>query len=251
MNEEETGTFVKAMQDNAGRLGLTWELRQATVTSTSPFKVKFDNDESSHVIDSILEVRPLEGDRVYVASIPPAGNYAIGYITAITGRFIDANWMIAGGVPAQSLVLGTEVAVPSVSWASEPTFIFKTGRAYNLVVQYAPYMPTNAGPTYGHFIVRRGAASVAGTPLWRAYHQVPATFQNLAKTEVGVGWVKNYSGVDVATKLSLSVAWTVIPPGAVAAGLGVYGGDAITPTYVAVYEISNVPTAALAMMIQI
>jgi hypothetical protein len=74
-------TGVQTLVDTSTRLGLTWQLRLATVTSSidsDRMRARVDGDEAVVTVTSVIgAVSP--GDRVYVVSIPPAGNYAIGF----------------------------------------------------------------------------------------------------------------------------------------------------------------------------
>lgn len=68
---------VKAIQDNAERLGLVWALRPATVTSSSPVEAMVDGDTQTIGMQSMMgAVYP--GDRVYVIKVPPSGNFIVG-----------------------------------------------------------------------------------------------------------------------------------------------------------------------------
>lgn len=74
------GVGVKSMVDNAKRLGLTWGLRMGTVTglnTSSSIEVQMDGDDNSITVTSIIGSQVV-GARVYVISVPPAGNYIIG-----------------------------------------------------------------------------------------------------------------------------------------------------------------------------
>lgn len=251
MNEEEVSTLVKAVQDNAERLGLSWSLKIATCVKTSPFKVRFDGDDpSEHTIESALETQPLTGDRVYVMTVPPSGNYAIGFVAPLLGRLVDIMYCTASGLIASSNVLGTEIAVPSASWTYEPSITFKNERSYMIMSDPSPFA-TGTPATFGQFVIRKGAASVTGTVLALHRCHYPANFNNTGKNEVMTGWVKNFSGADITTKLSLTVTWTVIPVGA--NGLSIYGGDAVAPTYVSVWELPRMSPLlrSLGMFIQI
>jgi hypothetical protein len=81
MNPDDVGTLVGALQTNAERLGLTWQMRLAEVVDDS--SVIFDGD-GTVVSDSITNITGQQltaGDRVYVMSVPPAGNYVTGFAT--------------------------------------------------------------------------------------------------------------------------------------------------------------------------
>lgn len=70
---------VAALVDNAKRLGLTWDLKLATVTTTASAVVMGICDGDTQAIGlRPLTGMPIAGQRVWVISIPPAGNYIIG-----------------------------------------------------------------------------------------------------------------------------------------------------------------------------
>lgn len=73
-------TGVQATVDTSSRLGLTWKLRIGTVAefvSVNRVTVRLDGDESSLTMVSMIgNLAP--GIRVYVLTIPPAGNYVTG-----------------------------------------------------------------------------------------------------------------------------------------------------------------------------
>lgn len=79
MTDEATTDLIQELKDNAGRLGLTWTLVAATVADPTIPTVIFDSDTSSTPtpVVNLLSV-PLAADRVFVVTVPPAGNYLIG-----------------------------------------------------------------------------------------------------------------------------------------------------------------------------
>lgn len=81
IDKDDVAALVKELQDNADRLGLTWQLSAATVVDPTIPTVTFDSDTSATATPVInLVALPLAGDRVYVVSLPPAGNYMIGRV---------------------------------------------------------------------------------------------------------------------------------------------------------------------------
>lgn len=91
---DETGARLfqvgtRALVENARRLGLTWRLTLGTVTtstSTDQFEVRLDGDTEPITVISMIGSHAI-GTRVYVISIPPAGNYAIGWVTGDFPRY--------------------------------------------------------------------------------------------------------------------------------------------------------------------
>lgn len=76
---------AQALVANANRLGITWRLRLGTVTSAideNSALVRLDGDTNSITVVSMMG-DIAAGRRVYVITIPPGGNYAIGLVDAI------------------------------------------------------------------------------------------------------------------------------------------------------------------------
>lgn len=83
MNElaKNFGAGVQELVDNASRLGLTWDLRPATVSTTDPLKVVVDGDLDTSTINAQSMVGFLEpGTRVFLMLIPPSGAFVVGYL---------------------------------------------------------------------------------------------------------------------------------------------------------------------------
>lgn len=79
IDKEDVSALVKELQVNAARLGLTWILSMATVEDPTVPTVTFDSDLTATPVPVVpIIATPTVGERVYVASIPPAGNYIIG-----------------------------------------------------------------------------------------------------------------------------------------------------------------------------
>jgi hypothetical protein len=113
--------------------------------------------------------------------------------------FLGANSTNLGTV-ATSGGAGGEVAVPSASWnLGEPTFNFVNGRVYE--VYFGAYLHYTGTPVV-NVKLRKGAASTTGTLLGLLqFIGHPAGALQLYTRAL----VKNNSGADVATKLSMTV----------------------------------------------
>jgi hypothetical protein len=77
------GLGAQALIDNAKRLGLTWQLRLATVIegiSANQLLVRLDGDETSITAVSMIGFVSANR-RVYVISVPPSGNFVVGWIS--------------------------------------------------------------------------------------------------------------------------------------------------------------------------
>jgi len=69
---------VQAVTDNSSRLGLTWQLRAGTVTTSSPLSVIYDGDSVGIMMTSMVGDLDI-GQRVYAISVPPSGNFVCGF----------------------------------------------------------------------------------------------------------------------------------------------------------------------------
>jgi hypothetical protein len=70
------GVGVRELVRTAGRLGLVWTLRPATVVTVSPLTVMYDGDTVA-VGAVALTGQPMVGGRVHGLMVPPAGNFAL------------------------------------------------------------------------------------------------------------------------------------------------------------------------------
>jgi len=69
---------VQAAADEGARLGLSWQLRPATVTNTSPLTAVYDGDSTGISMTSMVGDIPV-GQRVYAIFVPPSGNFICGF----------------------------------------------------------------------------------------------------------------------------------------------------------------------------
>ena len=81
----DVDALIPALSENADALGLTWQLRPATVmfNSNGIASVRFDGDAAeinARVVPLVDNV--VVGDRVMVMIVPPGSNYIIGKFTA-------------------------------------------------------------------------------------------------------------------------------------------------------------------------
>lgn len=202
MNEEEVSTLIKATQDNAQRLGLTWELQTATVSQSFPLRVKFGDEDADHPAESALTVMPRPGDRLYVIAVPPAGNYAIGYVTPPSLRHMGTMWT-NNGIVASTPAGGAETAVPSANWDSEPFFVLPPNFIYLAMVD--GFVTENTGAACISFVRLRKGTGTGGTQLGLKEHFHPAAFGGQTQSVSYRYFFKNTSGAVATTKLSLTI----------------------------------------------
>lgn len=83
MAAEEIGVAVKELQAEARRLGLTWDLRPATIIDNRVTLTGIIDGDLTVVTElTSLVGRPEAGARVMVMSVPPSGNYVVGYMSS-------------------------------------------------------------------------------------------------------------------------------------------------------------------------
>ena len=147
MTPEETTVLVQSVVAEAQRLGLTWTMRAATVTTTAPTTGIYDGDETP--IPLIDTVGVLYGDRVWVIGIPQGGNYILGPASprgGLKARVDDTNSSAAVGAEAVVLTL--------------PTMLWRPGSAYK-----ARFRGGTLSSGANSFIYRIRQTSIVGTIL--------------------------------------------------------------------------------------
>lgn len=198
---------IKALQENADRLGLIWRLRPATVVgsvtnSADRAAVVIDGDVSRDPvpIDAVSMIGPLQpGARVYVITSPPAGNHIVGRVNAaLAVTSMDANR--TGGGDATGAITTTEVAIPSANYAEEPLFSFAGNSVFRVIVTFL--LVATVEPDTFNLRVRKGAATITGTLL--ANWQRNAYGGNNGENLSFIGYFTNTGPSVVQSKLSLS-----------------------------------------------
>jgi len=115
-----------ALVQNAGRLGLTWDLKPATVKSVSPLTVAFDDDTVAVGATSMIGT-VAAGQRVYVIIVPPSGNFITG--TVGTNVELGQGLVARAGSTSSTAAIGAETVVLTTN-----TFVFLKGRAYRWLI---------------------------------------------------------------------------------------------------------------------
>lgn len=125
--------LVQALRDNAGALGLTWQLRPATVVfnTNGIASVRYDGGDEVETRAVPLIESVYADDRVMVMHVPPSSNYIIGYATASTGRG-------PGGRVATSLRTTSSAAITTVETIVDTvTAPLVAGRTYKVSWDFA------------------------------------------------------------------------------------------------------------------
>lgn len=149
---------AQALVTNASRLGITWRLRLATVAAGSAssedfFLARMDGDDETILVISMIGSQVV-GTRVYVITIPPAGNYAIGWVSGSSGRF-----------PGQRIATAVETTDSGTFTAETEigsiTATLVTGRTYQVLCN-AQVSSSVANDTV---LIRLREDTVAGTTI--------------------------------------------------------------------------------------
>lgn len=114
-------TGAQALIDSANKLGLTWQLKLATIgsnpTPTQPTPAVLgilDGDTDPISLTSILGYPPPMGARVYVLVIPPAGNFIIGNAAATGAPFFRRYYV--NGLTSQNVSIPSNLRHIRVYW---------------------------------------------------------------------------------------------------------------------------------------
>lgn len=220
---------IQSTVERAASLGLTWDLRPATVSEgSSPAAVLAVYDGDTVDISMVSMIGPLPvSTRVYVIKVPPSGNYIVGFASEISD--LDANSTTQGTVATAA---GTEVAVPSGSWDFEPTFSLLNGSIYACDVSGGVF--DSAGTLHQARIrVREGSATITGTLLGFFQVTLPAGIGANVPYFYARSYIKNVTGTTVSTQLSLTVQRSVG-----AANVSLFG-DSNQPLTVSVHRVGK------------
>lgn len=186
-------------------LGLSWNLRMATVvssTATSGLTIIFDGDTVAISATNITGSRLTGGDRVYCIMVPQSGNFAIGFAELNAGALL-------GRVDSTTVNVSDNVAELTV--LTTPTITFTTGRAFR--VRYRLNTRTAGGANNQAIVRFRAGTGTSGT-IWAAF-----TYTNIngfgAEARYGEFYLKNTNDtfgstmtMTVIASLSINVAVT-------------------------------------------
>lgn len=232
---ELPGIVASAVQqvvsDSRG-LGLTWALRIATVSTTSPLAIIYDGD--TQVINAVSMIGPLAPlQRVYSLMVPPSGNFIVGCLNTTLGNMGANVCSLVGSAIITTPAGGAETAVPSGTWNVEPNFSFDPDTIYKATITGFVNESTGAGAVC--FIrLRRGSATIIGNQLGLVEMFTPAGFGGLTQSFHYVMYFKNTGDV-VRTKLSLTLN------GVIGAGTwSFYGDNTNVPLAVVVESVGSI-----------
>lgn len=111
-------TGAQALVDNADRLGMTWQLRPATVitsTASGTVTASYDGDDEAIGMVSMIG-KPAIGDRVYAISVPPAGNFITGFVAANGARQWALRYRVTVVNPQIDLAIPGNLTSLDIDW---------------------------------------------------------------------------------------------------------------------------------------
>jgi hypothetical protein len=143
----------------AQNLGLTWILRPATVTDSSPLMIRYDGDTVDttpvNMTGRVLAV----GRRVMGLLIPPSGNFVAGFYGEDQGYPVMLVDLISSVTP--SAAIGAETTVLTL-----PSAVYRSERAY--MIEFRTDVISSTGTNNNQWRVRRTnvAGTIMGTGVW-------------------------------------------------------------------------------------
>lgn len=142
---------------------------------------------------------------------------------------------ITGGIAAASNT--TEVAVATSAWVHEPSLNFVNGKLYKFMVQWQLGIQS-AGASAMYVKFRKGAQTITGQILFQSLQQESSALSY--NTRFMTGYVKNVSGANISTALSMTIQRT-----AGGSDCRIYG-DTDTPVIVQIDDIGYASTHKMA-----
>ena len=206
MTDTSTADLIKELKTNAERLGLTWQIRYATVLDGSvatAIVVTFDGDDASTPISAISLIGLLTaGERVTVMTVPPAGQYIIGRpAVSPAGTRISR---VESATNSAAIGVGGAVAL------TLPSATYPNGNAFR--VELGGFWFGSVANQASIQIYRN---SSAGTLLQQFRTPVLPTTSGTAVYLNYVGYFRNESGLDITDTIVVFVvasAGTVTSP---------------------------------------
>jgi hypothetical protein len=79
LSEVSALAAARTVVSDSQRLGLTWQLKLGTVADSTLSTARLDGDTVAIRVINMTGRLLVAGQRVYVITVPPAGNYVVGY----------------------------------------------------------------------------------------------------------------------------------------------------------------------------
>jgi hypothetical protein len=187
--DSNASQIFQSLKENAARMGLQWQLSMATVSDSSDVGnviVIFDGDETARTVGVISMIGQPASDRVYVMTVPPAGNYIIGVADPAP---VEVGWV--------AITAGTGFFAVESPILTIPTVSFRTGYAYE--VKYSAQMASVGANSFVKMTVYRNAGVIIG-----GFNGHPTNPAGFGCTCRGSAIVKNTTGATVVTAIAVT-----------------------------------------------
>lgn len=165
--ETANSASIAALVENAKRLGLTWDLRPATVISTNPSKLAVTVDGDDAAVSAVSMIGTVGiGDRVFVLLVPPGGVFIVG----VTG---PGRGIIARGVRTTNFtVTTTELGCQRLDGVA-----LLGGHTYRISTSTLNWLPglANQAVNVGIRINLTGSATTSSTEIGLATIEATST----------------------------------------------------------------------------
>lgn len=213
--------IADATQDDTG-------IRTGTVSAISPFTVSLQGGTvlNPGLLRSYI---PAVGDTVVLLR---QGDSWLCLGNVSTGRsLLGSNKGIAGTL-GTSPGGGGEVAIPSANWQQEPTFVFKAGLIFRVMVHGLAVESTSNFT--GVIRVRAGQASTTGTLIYALTWVQTGAASTWEAPFALTCFVKNAGSSAISTKLSMTVQHFTV-----GSTFSIYG-DTNQPVGITVEEVDTI-----------
>lgn len=130
---EQSVEQIKALRDNAERLGLIWLRREASIVTFDPLTAVLDGDSQPIDMISMVDSPLRPGERVFVDIVPPSAYFIVGRTEAYSaGKLMahkDRNTTLAG-ILAETAVHTTDVT----TWPAQQVFSWRAAARFDSTV---------------------------------------------------------------------------------------------------------------------
>lgn len=208
-----TASAVQQLSLDPQGLGLSWNLRIATVVNAVPLYARFDGDATNPGLAMTSMVGPVGVEqRVYVLIVPPAGNFVVGFANS---QFQSPFATLYSDVGTTASSAGSETAV---TWTQQPSVQFGPGRIFRFILKTGIAQDTTTASI--SFIRIRQGIGTSGT-LLEEFRSDSNNFAGQVLSRNFIGFFKNATASTILDTLEVTNTFAV---GGTASNL--YGGSA-------------------------
>lgn len=222
-------------------LGISWNLRIATVASANPLYAQFDGDLAGSALAMTSMVGPCGvGQRVYVLIVPPSGNFIVGFADEPLRAPLDEIPYTVVGTTASSSG-GTEVAT---TWTSQPAMTFGPGRLFKFTLNLGMF-GGDTTPEMNLIRIRQGIGTTGR--VLAVYRADMPGIAGQVQARVFIGYFKNATASSIVDQLDVTNQYVIGGTGS-----GLYGDTTIpmmlaVETYGLIVDHTNLSTISVSL----